>query len=246
MADFFVTGNDWHCPRCSRHIILDAADIDDHYYNFRLVHADPQWYQSRFQTVACRVCRHIVATFGFYRVQMQDSNTPQRRPERMDVMVTNGSYRELVVYPLHVQQTFDETVVPDGIVRDYEEAAAIVDLSPRASAVLSRRCLQAIMRGYYKVGNLRTLHDEIEAAHANGMPTPIFEAAMALKTVGNIGAHPEQDIEHIVDIEPHEASALVAFVAFLFENTYIKDVQEQARLAKIAQLGKDKSSERKQ
>lgn len=52
--------------------------------------------------------------------------------------------------------------VPLAIRQDYEEACAIRDLSPKASATLSRRCLQGLIRDYWKIVKSR-LVDEINA-----------------------------------------------------------------------------------
>ena len=41
--------------------------------------------------------------------------------------------------------------IPQAIRDDYEEACLICKLSPKASATLSRRCLQGIIRDFWKV-----------------------------------------------------------------------------------------------
>src|SRR5690625_1985363 len=50
--------------------------------------------------------------------------------------------------------------VPESIRNDYEESYKIVDLSPKASATLSRRCLQGMIRDYWEVTNQRTLYED--------------------------------------------------------------------------------------
>ena len=56
--------------------------------------------------------------------------------------------------------------VPEPIRNDYEEAWAIVNLSPKASATLSRRCLQNMIRDFWKISKNR-LVDEIDALKDN-------------------------------------------------------------------------------
>ena len=41
--------------------------------------------------------------------------------------------------------------IPKAIRQDYEEAYSIVNLSPKASATLSRRCLQGMIREFWKI-----------------------------------------------------------------------------------------------
>lgn len=41
--------------------------------------------------------------------------------------------------------------IPENILNDYKEACAIVDLSPKASATLARRCLQGMIRDFFGI-----------------------------------------------------------------------------------------------
>jgi hypothetical protein len=60
--------------------------------------------------------------------------------------------------------------IPKMILDDYEEACLIADLSPKASATLARRCLQGIIRDFWKVKPGRLI-DEIEQIRdKNGSP----------------------------------------------------------------------------
>jgi hypothetical protein len=52
--------------------------------------------------------------------------------------------------------------IPKPILQDYREACRIVDLSPKASASLARRCLQGMIRDFWEIRQ-RTLKDEIDA-----------------------------------------------------------------------------------
>jgi hypothetical protein len=59
--------------------------------------------------------------------------------------------------------------VPGAIVKDYEEACAIKDLSPKASATLARRCLQGMIRNFWGIAKARLI-DEIEALQDKADP----------------------------------------------------------------------------
>ncbi|MFH4289477.1 DUF4145 domain-containing protein, partial [Acinetobacter baumannii] len=52
--------------------------------------------------------------------------------------------------------------IPKAVLDDYNEACLIRDLSPKASATLSRRCLQGMIRDYWGVSK-NTLNEEIKA-----------------------------------------------------------------------------------
>ena len=55
------------------------------------------------------------------------------------------------------------TYIPESILADYKEACLIRDLSPKASATLSRRCLQGMIRDYWNIQNKKSLYEEIDA-----------------------------------------------------------------------------------
>lgn len=80
----------------------------------------------------------------------------------------NGNYgrygklvRNLNLIPQLESKQFPN-YIPGPIIQDYNEACAISDLSPKASATLARRCIQGIIRDYFNVTKSR-LVDEIDA-----------------------------------------------------------------------------------
>lgn len=117
--------------------------------------------------------------------------------------------------------------IPEGIRNDYEEACAIVNLSPKASATLSRRCLQNMIRDFWEITG-KNLYAEIEALDAVIPPTQ-KKVLHSLRQIGNIGAHPEADINTIIDIEPEDASKLIKVIEFFIDKWYI-DRYEQEKL----------------
>lgn len=133
--------------------------------------------------------------------------------------------------------------IPSQIIQDYNEACLIVDLSPKASATLSRRCLQGIIRDYWKISK-GTLVDEIKAVETKVDPDT-KDVLHSLRKLGNIGAHPEKDINLMVEIEPDEANQLILFLEYLFEEWYIKTHNRKDMLQKIKDISKKKDDERK-
>lgn len=51
-----------------------------------------------------------------------------------------------MIYPKSNNRTFDLAEVPKDLSEDYSEACLVIGDSPKASAALSRRCLQAVLR----------------------------------------------------------------------------------------------------
>ena len=117
--------------------------------------------------------------------------------------------------------------IPEAIRQDYNEACAIVNLSPKASATLSRRCLQAMIRDFWNITET-TLYKEIESLDAV-IPATQKKVLHSLRQIGNIGAHPEADVNTIIDIEPGDAEKLIKVIEFFIDKWYI-DRYEQERL----------------
>ena len=112
---------------------------------------------------------------------------------------------------------------------DYTEAARIVGLSPKASAALSRRLLQHIIRE--KAGiTKKNLYDEIEALLDSGaLPSRIAENLDAVRQVGNIAAHTtkSENTGEIVEVEPVEAEFLLDVIEDLLDLYFV--LPEHAR-----------------
>jgi hypothetical protein len=133
--------------------------------------------------------------------------------------------------------------IPKFVREDYEESCKIEALSPKASATLSRRCLQNIIRDFFGISKSK-LVDEIDALE-DKIDGTVKDALHALREIGNIGAHPERDPNLIVNIEPHEATAMIDLLEILIDETYIVREQKNKRLAKIHDISQAKSAAKK-
>jgi hypothetical protein len=139
--------------------------------------------------------------------------------------------------------------VPAVLVNDYVEACRIRDLSPKASATLARRCLQGMIRDFCGIAKSRLI-DEIrelrkqldENSAARGVTHESVDAIDAVRSVGNIGAHMEKDVDLIVDIDPGEAQMLLELIEMLFEEWYVERNKRTKRLAEINALSAQKAS----
>ena len=100
--------------------------------------------------------------------------------------------------------------IPQPIQQDYYEACRIRDLSSKASATLARRCLQGMIRDFWEIKKAR-LKDEIDALE-DKVDADTWTSIDAVRSVGNIGAHMEKDINVIVDVEPGESQLLIGLI----------------------------------
>lgn len=140
--------------------------------------------------------------------------------------------------------------VPKPIIIDYEEACLILEGSPKASATLSRRCLQGIIRNFWgiqKPVNHKDpwrLKEEIEAIKDKVDPIT-WKAIDAVRKVGNIGAHMEADINLIIEVEPNEAEKLIELIELLINDWYINKHEREIQLAEITEIADKKTSTKK-
>jgi hypothetical protein len=128
--------------------------------------------------------------------------------------------------------------IPKAIREDYEEACLIASLSPKASATLSRRCLQGIIRDFWGIQKARLI-DEIEALQ-DKIDATTWQAIDAVRSIGNIGAHMEKDINVIVDVDPAEADLLVQLIEELIQEWYVRRYEKEERLKKVIATAKSK------
>jgi hypothetical protein len=129
--------------------------------------------------------------------------------------------------------------VPSAVVSDYNEACLIATLSPKASATLSRRALQGMIRDFWKAKPGR-LVDEI-AQIKDQVGPDVWGGIEAVRKVGNIGAHMEADINLIVDVEPSEAKLLIGLIELLVREWYVARYERQRRLEELKRLGDQKN-----
>lgn len=144
--------------------------------------------------------------------------------------------------PSSTAKSFPE-YIPEAIISDYDEACLIRDLSPKASATLSRRCLQGIIRDFWGVKTGR-LVDEINQIEEKVDPL-VWEAIDSVRKIGNIGAHMEKDINVIVDVEPEEADLLLDLIEMVLREWYVLREERKRKLESIKRLSAEKKIERK-
>jgi hypothetical protein len=133
--------------------------------------------------------------------------------------------------------------IPKVIVDDYVEACLIVEPSAKASATLSRRCLQGMIRDFFGV-KMNRLVDEIEAIKDKVDPAT-WEAIDAIRSIGNIGAHMEKDINVILDVDPGEAEELIKLIELLIEDWYVNKHKREEQLKAVLKIKAEKDEAKK-
>jgi hypothetical protein len=141
----------------------------------------------------------------------------------------------LLAYPTSAPTRSVPAEVVDPYKQDFEEACKVLKDSPKASAALSRRCLQAILRD--KAGTkTKDLHDQIEEVITSGkLPSHIADDLHAVRVIGNFAAHPLKSttIGAIVDVEPGEAEWNLDVLELLFDFYFVQPAISAKRKAAL-------------
>lgn len=165
----------------------------------------------------------------------------QARESRYHSKVLN----EILVYPKNFSRgPLPQEVDDDRVVEDYNQASVVLTDSPKASAALSRRCLQHILRE--KVGVKKAdLSVEIQQVlDSNILPSDIATNLDAVRNIGNFGTHPIKSTNtgEIVDVEHNEAEwnleVLEQLIDFYYVRPAIAKRKRDELNAKLAVAGK--------
>lgn len=151
--------------------------------------------------------------------------------ERVTVVMahaTKDTERSRIVWPENVVRAPIPDAVPPHIAEDFREAVLVLGLSPKASAALSRRCLQHLLReqGYPQ----NDLVAQIDAARAE-LPRYIGHELDVVRVVGNFAAHPmkARHTGEILGVEDGEAEWTIEVLEMLFDHYYLRPSDVAAR-----------------
>jgi len=227
---------DWTCPYCGRHstVTKERTKLHQNLLDVENVNG-PLILSARFTVCPNTACKQVSLKAWLNKAELLLPSFPP----------THSGYRSGAL--LHAWQLLPgpkarefPDYIPKAILDDYAEAYLIVHTSPKASATLSRRCLQGMLRDFWAVKPTR-LYDEINQIKDRVDPQT-WDAIEAVRKVGNIGAHMEADISIIVDVEPHEAEVLVELIETLLGDWYVDREERRRRLIKVKEIGEAKST----
>lgn len=219
----------YKCPFCKQIMSLNNYTLKNHYLTFESA-----------------ISHNQAVNNGDPYLRVSFYKCPNDSCQKISIYVSGDNKEEFVEIEERICPKFRGEImpsyVPASIRQDYEEACSIVELSPKASATLSRRCLQGMIRDYWGITR-KTLHQEIEAIKGQ-INIKLYDTLLAFKSIGNIGAHPEDDINLIIDVEPEEALSLVKMVEYLIEAWYTERENTEALLSSISEISDKKKADR--
>lgn len=185
------------CPHCTLeiHENWDINVIEDPETSYRLEDRLGLWFTS---SQTCPACNNAI-------VRLETQNAKGK------VGVS------ILVYPRGTTRAPLPPEVPAEFAKDYLESCLVRDASPQASAALSRRCLQHVLREAGKTRK-KDLADQIEEVPPS-LPTPLAELIDAVRVIGNFAAHPTKSSHtgEIIEVDPVEAEMLLEVLEAVFD-----------------------------
>ncbi|MGZ4300657.1 MAG: DUF4145 domain-containing protein [Gaiellaceae bacterium] len=124
---------------------------------------------------------------------------------------------EWLAHPRSSGRHVDPLITGD-LRRDYDEAGMILDVSPRMSAVLSRRILADLLERYAGLEKFSLGERVDDFAKDTAHPSQLRENLHYLREIANFGAHTQKDDQaQIIDVSREEAEWTLDLVDRLFE-----------------------------
>jgi hypothetical protein len=114
--------------------------------------------------------------------------------------------------------------VPINLKQDFEEACTVLSFSPKASAALSRRCLQQVLVEHQGAQG-RDLQKQIEDFIATKHPPAyISDHLHAVRQIGNYAAHPQKDMStgELLPVATGEAEWNLEVLESLFDFVFVQ------------------------
>ena len=173
--------------------------------------------------IRCPACNKLI----FYLV----NGTPGLAAPGRGSPVINEIKELRMIHPKGSTRAPCPSQVPQELADDYTEACLVLPDSPKASAALSRRCLQTLLRDHAKV-KPSNLFDEIqELLNRDFLPSHLAAAIDAIRNIGNFAAHPikSEQTGKIIPVEPGEAEWNLDVLEMLFDFYFVAPDQAQKK-----------------
>ncbi|TZG36863.1 DUF4145 domain-containing protein [Agrobacterium sp. B1(2019)] len=233
----------WACPFCNRHQTVSEKKCHVRDYGIYVGDNADGDIGGRILAIGCSniECKKVEVRFIYGNIQYGKNHDIISIEEIKHIRVTPESSAKIL-----------PDYIPAPIAQDYYEACRIVNLSPKASATLARRCLQGMIRNFCSISKSR-LVDEISEIKkrfdtgngVKGVSEESVDAIDAVRKIGNIGAHMEKDINVIIDVEPEEASILINLLESLFDEWYIARHKREERFAQVTRIAMQKEEQKR-
>ena len=194
------------CPHCGAYVVFQAVNVADVGESWLLIDG--------YRIIAiligqCPGCNGLVVgicTAGDRRLIWPPSLPPDRSPPDLD-----PEYKVV-----------------------YNQARQVFSISPMAAAVLTRRCLQHVIRTKLGITKANLFEEIVEAVKSDNLTKATRDALDHIREIGNWGAHPIQDqANQIIEVTPEEAEYTLHVLELLFHDLYVTPARIAEMDAKV-------------
>jgi hypothetical protein len=210
----------WHCPFCSKDQTVSAEGRSISFADCSIPNADGNR-RLVVKYVVCPNpdCRKFSLTASLHTLEINGNRTYTGKQVKTWDLVPASRARS---FPVEL---------PANVLEDYQEASLTLDLSPKISAALARRCLSGMLRDFWQVQS-GSLSDEFRQIKGTADPLT-WEAIDSIRQTGMIGARMESEGAEIQDTEPNEAALLIGLIETLIQDWYVGREERRKRLKQI-------------
>ena len=198
------------CPHCLENFFEEWEDLLFGRYQ-AVQDADGRW---KLRKCLCPSCKRII------------------------IQIANplSGYWELA-RPKGISRSPLPSEIPAAFTEDYKEACLVFNDSPKASAALSRRCLQNLLREKAKTAKKNLAEQIQEVLDSKSLPSYLSESLDAIRNIGNFAAHPNKSNStgEIVDVEPGEAEWNLDVLEGLFDFYFVQEQKIKEKREKLNQ-----------
>ena len=217
----------WQCPYCESWQVLQENNNFKNIKNYDLVSISK--YDKiglRLHSIACLKCKELTLKIDLASTYHANGGIYFKNTIKSWTLMPDSRAKPQPEY------------IPKNIREEYEEACKVADLSPKASAVLARKCLEAMIKDFCKIKgskNLATMIEEVKkATDIPGITEGSIKAIDHIRKQGNIAAHIEQPTNELIDdISKEDADLLIELLEMLLQEWYIDSHDRKERLSKI-------------
>jgi len=228
-----------NCPYCCVVFSLDGVNAETSFLNFTRFRpqvgvpaAQPPRFHTSF-TLSSHLCPSCKGRIIWIN-EIENENIGDRYVTRPRTTILLWPKNPLCRVPAGT---------PEPLASDFREAHDTLPISPKASAALSRRCLQTLIQDQEGIRD-RNLMDQLKKLLAlNKIPAYLAADLDAIRNIGNFAAHPQKDQNTgaIVDVEPGEAEwtlqVLEDLLAFYFVELPKSEARRNALNQKLDDVG---------
>ncbi len=210
------------CPHCLNSLYIDKINEDEIGTD-----CDGVWWLVSYQ---CPSCQKYVIRLILMKITGGITSGNVKPLINQQLVI-----RDDIVYPKLSNRPPCSTDVPKDYSVDYCEACDVLNVSPKASAALSRRCLQLFIQNELLISHNNLNREIDEVIDKNIFPSHISDLMHSLQWLGNFGAHPLKNTNTglIIDVDLGEAELCLEILEAIFDFYYVLPKKNADRKAKI-------------